>query len=847
MWTPEQVAMWVAQQQSAFAARGGGMAPPGVAGAGTTHGMFGAGFSVGGNMFGGATGGGMHAPPGVNHMYGAGLGYTGMGMGAVPPTAAGGVGVGGVGVGATGGGMPPPHAPTGVPPHFAMPPVMPGMAPPMAGTFPGHSHAGNNVVLPAPSTECGSLGLRCYELGPNDPNSVKEICMEPVDAMIAHSTPGSTFDRAEYLDGVYGASRPVVFLVLVPESTQVLPLYGVRKYYSTGGVHSLSHGKYMGFLGTGNQPPNQALYTLPQSTVDAMGTWESKWVNDEAALDRFYSGDTNPMRLVPPATPNGPNTKEVVYWKIMPCPNALVHLFGDAPHPYVALQRLKYLEAAFPAPDRDCMVLIKYFLMAACHSKPAPGVGSLVSQTFSSAMLLGGVNGDAALNEWALSWHNMLIPPPAPLPIPPPAPAQGLSEAEVKLMILEEAKKMGGGDSTSRGCRQMKDEEYKHILAIGGLPLDTPRENAPPFVAKWEATPHNESAMRRLVAGELEESASQLKLTLTVRFIRPPFAKMAQNLTYSMGYDNSHIRSHLGFSIAAVHYMRCSVEEAAELEHLTELFEQATHITPEQEEKRQGKPGFGPSSVRDLVDTIESYIVFLKAFFGGVSGPHSQAVVMAMRVLKAIYIGEGVPLTQHQLNDIFWTIFLDGRSSFKTVESAQYTSLNGLVNELQNRYVIPRVGTPHHLLSPPQQAVSFKRKLEEVINVRGGDDASSVDESSSPAQKSKKKKAGYGAVDHYHKSIRLKWATIVEKMTGATPRLKDLIARVKTANNHPYSLKTFSKLIGDNACAVGHVTGVCNNPNCGFKHSGKVPDANASEVCKVLDQALAAKPKEEVP
>ena len=84
-------------------------------------------------------------------------------------------------------------------------------------------------------------------------------------------------------------------------------------------------------------------------------------------------------------------------------------------------------------------------------------------------------------------------------------------------------------------------------------------------------------------------------------------------------------------------------------------------------------------------------------------------------------------------------------------------------------------------------------------------------------------------------------------MTGATPRLKDLIARVKTANNHPYSLKTFSKLIGDNACAVGHVTGVCNNPNCGFKHSGKVPDTNASEVCKVLDQALAAKPKEEVP
>ena len=84
-------------------------------------------------------------------------------------------------------------------------------------------------------------------------------------------------------------------------------------------------------------------------------------------------------------------------------------------------------------------------------------------------------------------------------------------------------------------------------------------------------------------------------------------------------------------------------------------------------------------------------------------------------------------------------------------------------------------------------------------------------------------------------------------MTGATPRLKDLIARVKTANNHPYSLKTFSKLLGDNACAVGHVTGVCNNANCNFNHGGKIPDGNASEVCKVLDKAMEAKPKDEVP
>ena len=215
-----------------------------------------------------------------------------------------------------------------------------------------------------------------------------------------------------------------------------------------------------------------------------------------------------------------------------------------------------------------------------------------------------------------------------------------------------------------------------------------------------------------------------------------------------------------------------------------------------------------------------------------------------MRVLKEIYIGEGVHLSQVQLDDIFWTIFLDGRKSFKSAKSAQYTTLTGLVNELENRALVPRVGTPHHRLSP-QSTVTFKRNLEEAWEARGGDDQSVASNEGSPSQK---RKSAFGHVSHYHPKIRLKWATIVETMSPATvPKLKDLVAKVKTKENHAYSLKTFSKLLGDNACAVGHVTGVCTNPSCTRKHDGKVSDDDAAAICKILDAALKAKPKQEVP
>ena len=567
-----------------------------------------------------------------------------------------------------------------------------------------------------------------------------------------------------------------------------------------------------------------------------MATWESDWVCTEAMLDQFYAGNDAPDRLVPPVTANDPNVQEVVYWRIMPCPNGLVHLFSDAPHPYVALQRLRYLANAFPPQDRDCLIMLRYFLRAACHARPAPEAGSLVSRSFESTMLTGGMGGDSELNDWALHFHNMLIPPPPVLPTPP-IQSQSMSAAEVKLMVLEEFKSRGSGESTSRGCRKMKDDEYKLMLSIGGYPLDTPRDSAPPFIKLWEDTAGNENAMRKLSARVLHDSAQTLKMTQRVQFIRPPFAKAIQHLQFSLGYDNSYPRSHLGVNIAVVHYMRGTMDEAAKLENLSMLHAMATNITPEQEEQRQGKPGYGPLSVMELVFTIEEYIIFLHAHFGSLNGAHSRAVVLIMRVLKRIYIGESVPLSQMQLDDIFWTISLDGRSSFTSAESAQYTTLNRLVNELESRALVPRAGTPHTRLSP-QAKVTFKRQVEEAWEARGGDDQSVASNAEgSPSQK--KRKSGFGSVSHYHPKIRLKWATIVEMMAPATvPKLKELVTKVKTKENHAYSLKTFSKLLGENACAVGHVTGVCTNPTCTRKHDGKVSDEDAATVCKVLEEAM---------
>ena len=62
--------------------------------------------------------------------------------------------------------------------------------------------------------------------------------------------------------------------------------------------------------------------------------------------------------------------------------------------------------------------------------------------------------------------------------------------------------------------------------------------------------------------------------------------------------------------------MKCTADEAAEIEEEDEKIARATQTFPEDVGKSLGKPGQSPKSITELLEAIEWYIIHLEAFLG---------------------------------------------------------------------------------------------------------------------------------------------------------------------------------------------------------------------------------------
>ena len=111
-------------------------------------------------------------------------------------------------------------------------------------------------------------------------------------------------------------------------------------------------------------------------------------------------------------------------------------------------------------------------------------------------------------------------------------------------------------------------------------------------------------------------------------------------------------------SIALVWNMKWTTEEAAIMEDDDDKLARAAQMSRDDSGKAQGKPGESPKSITELLAAIECCIIHLEAFMLD-KGQHQRMVHQLRAVLREKYI-DG-PLVQSQLDDIFWSVFLDGR------------------------------------------------------------------------------------------------------------------------------------------------------------------------------------------
>ena len=759
-------------------------------------------------------------PPNFANAHGVGLGFQAMGPGAM------GGGMNGAAGMAGGAAMPP-----GMPPNQGMPgpapfPMPPGM-PPMGGVHPNQfMRAPPNVrMIPQPNEATGRLGRQCWKNGPREPEEVaKELKQTIRNAVVP-----AQFNRDTYLDRACLATEPVVLLTMHPYAAKVVTAYGLGKYCQTGGgPRSILDGRYFAFLGNGNNSVENELFVLPQDTLDAVADVDTGRAAEMATLDAIFAGDNDPSRLLPPSPTNpplDPGTSSTMFMKVMPCPNGLVHAFADECHPYVALCRLRMVEDVMPTPEAKASLnMLQYWLRQACHSAAAGGPSSLAFK-WEAAMVYGG---DAGVKSWANTRHTMLLPSDPVMQVPVPANQQPVTAQDV-LNAWAENSKSSGKEVQQRGCRKFNPYELEMYLANAGLSEDTTREEllekGYSFVSEWETTKNSEPSMRQLMARRTRASAEELGITNFVRYLRKSYVDTVREQDHGDGLDTSWFRSNRGLCLAAVFYMIGSAEQAAMDTARDEYMATATSTTAEEEEKRLGKPGKSPKSLEELIKGIETYLILWHAQYK-LKGSHASQVRNIRGSLR-LYEGDGISITQETIDDIFWSITLDGRRTFRSPQHARQSGLVDLARQVAARAVVPVFGVPREQLSPSR--VRVRAPTHEYYPDLGEGSR-------------KKARGGFGEVKNYHPLIKAKWAELCEKV-GDTPLVKDVLSAASGKDGSTHTLTSLTEeVLKHEICSVGALTGVCTNHMCSFNHHNAVSNPTAKKVVDILESAISSIP-----
>jgi hypothetical protein len=677
--------------------------------------------------------------------------------------------------------------------------------------------------IPAPSGNVGPLGRRCWAMGPRDGAMV---CSEAAATYMALSDP--TFDQRAWLARVEGSGGHNVMLTM-GRSDQVAPLFGVGRFRSMD-LGSALDKKHFGFVGNGSGGWSGSLRLAPPSTMSSLGTAITVAVHPEANMEAHYRANGARGFVSPPA--GGQPREQVLVLIAMPVPNALVAHFCDCPHPFVAHQRVKWLQAGAPTGMKMALDPLRHWLRTACQANDA--------RMTEMALLWEAAevdNEDLAL--WAQRRFHALLPPedpPGPTPMRdqtmpiPPSLGQGataMTEEEIRLILRDESTRRAERDADHKGSRRMKPDEYRSYLGHAGLDPETPKEEAPPFVLAWERAVQNEPSMRVMLMHRVEASADILGMVNKIEQHTSMLVRDVRHLEFGGTMDQTHTNSLRGFSVCAVWNQLCTEEEGGERDRASRMLALASSTTVADHEKLEGRPGNSPCTNEEMILCLEQYLVHGHAIFE-LDGAHFVMVLRIVKLLRRLR----VQLDQRQLNTIYWRIFVDARQFFRQREGSATSDLQFVVTNLSNSVVANDLTTPHDRLSPAK-----KRKTEPANGGGGGGggrggggNKGGNEGGGQPAS------GGFGPLPNYHPALKSAWESAVVRI-GSGKLLKDLVVFAKQANGDPHDMKTVGALLG-RLCVVGNITGKCNNPRCSFDHNKEVLDSAATAVAEVVRKAV---------
>ena len=302
--------------------------------------------------------------------------------------------------------------------------------------------------------------------------------------------------------------------------------------------------------------------------------------------------------LLPDPVANGPNTTQEVMGAVMHCPNALVHIFGDSPHPYVASLRLRSVGSSFSQIEKSRIISMKWWPRSACHAAPALPTSVLAIQWENP------IHHDRELLTWATSKHDLLIPPAPVQHQSQPQPDPGLAQ-EVRGMREDLREARSRPHDTSDKSRRMKPDELRAYKGYCGLPRNAHEDKCPPFLAQWESTAQNESSMNKMLTTLLSAAPSSLGYNNYITFHPPTWIKDIKNVEFGQCLDKSFARAHRGLNIIATTGIKMDKEEAATRHANWGGWQNTTLHTGQDLDLLEGSPGLSPKSIMELVADLE--------------------------------------------------------------------------------------------------------------------------------------------------------------------------------------------------------------------------------------------------
>jgi len=348
-------------------------------------------------------------------------------------------------------------------------------------------------------------------------------------------------------------------VTMSPTANRVLPVFGVQQYFSTEGPISAMDRRYLAFLGNGDAEAHESLCVASPVAVSTTGMWDSMDAATEQPLETVtvYADQLAPTALLLLTTGYAAgNMARVLAPLFLEVEYVMVHVYSDAPHPFAALKRVQLLESLFRNHTNVAAFdMHKYWLKRACHEGQAGGASALAFSWKAPSFF-----GDSALLKSAQARHNLLLPPVQAggggLPQ-----ASGLAEQQVRGWAKEEMDRRRSSDATTKGCRKVKKEEVTRHMPYTGLDPDTAdKKDGPAFILKWEEMPSRESAMRAMWTSLVLKSAQMLGFSnRRIHYYHSHFiGGTIRNLGFGFCLCFSYTRSHQGFIIASIWYLRCT-------------------------------------------------------------------------------------------------------------------------------------------------------------------------------------------------------------------------------------------------------------------------------------------------